>query len=347
MDFLEIVVDTRERAVIPFFEESSSEISFRVDQVNVGDYSVLYRGYILFIIERKTWGDLSDSLRDGRSKNVKKMMKVRDETGCHLIYLIEGPAFPKRTKRFNRMPMSNLRAHLDHLAFRDGIHMSYSKNQQDTVVRIHELVKNYVSIKPSPLSIIDDLIYKEAQEAKESNETGIEGTVVSNVLASNTGGNSGKLKEKSPIVPSDVIYKIWCCVPNITDRSASIFIDAGYHISDLILGRITKETIYSMRYANGCIIGKRSDKIINGSKISPINVKYYVKMLSQINGLTKDTATLILETFDFKNILMGSVTQNHLESFNKTPNRKLGKKLSTEIVKYFTFINPETEQSVE
>jgi ERCC4-type nuclease len=323
MDFLEIVVDTRERAVIPFFEESKSEISFRVDQVNVGDYSVLYRGYILFIIERKTWGDLADSIRDGRSKNVKKMMKVRDETGCHLIYLIEGAAFPKRTNRFKRMTHSSLRAHLDHLSFRDGIHMSYSKNQQDTVVRIHELVKNYVSIKPSPLSVIDDLIYKKEQEAKTTN---------TEVL----GGNVEKLKEKAPIDPNDVIYKIWCCVPNITDRSASIFIDAGYHISDLILGRITKEIIYSMRYANGCIIGKRADKIINGSKIKPVNLKYYIKMLSQINGLTKDTATLILEAFAFEDILMGSVSQEQLESFNLTPKRRLGKKLSTEIVKYFT-----------
>jgi ERCC4-type nuclease len=323
MDFLEIVVDTRERAVIPFFEESKSEISFRVDQVNVGDYSVLYRGYILFIIERKTWGDLADSIRDGRSKNVKKMMKVRDETGCHLIYLIEGAAFPKRTNRFKRMTHSSLRAHLDHLSFRDGIHMAYSKNQQDTVVRIHELVKNYVSIKPSPLSVIDDLIYKKEQEAKTTN---------TEVL----GGNVEKLKEKAPIDPNDVIYKIWCCVPNITDRSASIFIDAGYHISDLILGRITKEIIYSMRYANGCIIGKRADKIINGSKIKPVNLKYYIKMLSQINGLTKDTATLILEAFAFEDILMGSVSQEQLESFNLTPKRRLGKKLSTEIVKYFT-----------
>jgi ERCC4-type nuclease len=334
MDFLEIVVDTRERAVIPFFEESKSEISFRVDQVNVGDYSVLYRGYILFIIERKTWGDLADSIRDGRSKNVKKMMKVREETGCHLIYLIEGPAFPKRTNRFNRMTHSSLRAHLDHLAFRDGIHMSYSKNQQDTVVRIHELVKNYVSIKPSPLSVIDDLIYKEEQEAKTTN---------TEVL----GGNVEKLKEKTPIDPNDVIYKIWCCVPNITDRSASIFIDAGYHISDLILGRITKETIYSMRYANGCIIGKRAEKILNGSKIKPINLKYYIKMLSQINGLTKDTSALILEAFVFEDILMGSVSQKQLESFNLKPKRKLGKKLSTEIVKYFvadTYVKLEPEE---
>jgi ERCC4-type nuclease len=324
MDFLEIVVDTRERAVIPFFEKSKSVIQFRIDQVNVGDYSVLYRGYILFIIERKTWGDLADSLRDGRSKNVKKMMKVRDETGCNLIYLIEGQAFPERTKRFKRMPMSNLRAHLDHLAFRDNIHMVYSKNQQDTVTRIHELVKNYVSIKPSPLSIIDTLIYNKEQEEKAISK---EDTLVV--------GNAEKLKEKAPIDINDVIYKIWCCIPNITDRSASIFIDANYHISDLILGRISKETIYSMRYANGCIIGKRADKIINGSKIAPKNIKYYIKMLSQINGITKDTAAIILETFDFEKILIGAVTEKHLEELNRTPRLKLGKKLSTEIIKYF------------
>ena len=43
---------------------------------------------ILFVIERKTWTDLASSLRDGRKENNKKLLKIREETKCQLIYLI-------------------------------------------------------------------------------------------------------------------------------------------------------------------------------------------------------------------------------------------------------------------
>lgn len=313
---LQIVIDDREQKVIPFFNEYKipPNITYKVERVNIGDYSVLYKGYILFIIERKTWKDLANSIRDGRKNNINKLIKTRNETGCQLIYLLEGNPIPKSTTKFCRIPYKSLRAHLDHLTFRDGIHMVYSKNQKNTVHRIIELVKNYTTIKPSLLLEIDEL-----DKTDEKTE----------------GGGIDKLKEKILVSADSIIYKIWCCVPNITEKTASLFIEKGYHISDLIMGKITKDEIYKTKYDNGYIIGSRANKIWNGSRIKDDNMIYFNKMLTQINGITKTTAGIILNEIDFANLLNGEVTMEQLKEINKTSNRKVGKKVATEIAKYF------------
>ena len=74
MDNYLILIDDREKNVIPFFEKIDSDIKYKIDRLTVGDYSVLYKDKILFIIERKTWVDLAASIKDGRYKEQKDRM---------------------------------------------------------------------------------------------------------------------------------------------------------------------------------------------------------------------------------------------------------------------------------
>ncbi len=145
---MEIIVDDREKAVAPYLEQYSKKttIDYKMQRIEVGDYAITYKGYILMIIERKTWEDLSASFRDGRKENVKKLIELRNRTGCQIAYLIEGNATPPLTKLYARLPVRNLRAHLDHLAIRDGIHMVYSKDADYTAMRIFELASNYLTL---------------------------------------------------------------------------------------------------------------------------------------------------------------------------------------------------------
>lgn len=156
MNNLEILIDDREKAVIPHFKALQSpnpgaNIPFRVERLTVGDYAILYQKKILFTIERKTWVDLAASFKDQRSKNVQNLIDLRAKIGCIIIYLIEGPPLPKHKTRFARIPYKNLRSHLDHLAFRDGIHIMHSKDEQDSACRINEIAKNYMTIHPLPI----------------------------------------------------------------------------------------------------------------------------------------------------------------------------------------------------
>lgn len=326
---IQIIIDDREHAVIPYFNEYKTDpnITYCVQRVNIGDYSIVYKEHILMIIERKSWKDLAASIRDGRKDNTTKMLKLREDTGCQLFYLIEGIPLPKSTVKFCRIPYKNLRSHLDHLIIRDNIHIIHSKDQKNTVERIFELVKNYLTIKPSPLLKFNDTDVKE-------------------------GGAITKLKEKTIVFDSTIIYKIWCCVPNITEKTASLFINQGYHIADLILGNITKDQIYALKYENGYIIGNRSNKIWNGSRIKDINNKYFVKMLTQIKGITKKTAEIILNTISFQELLEGHIAIDTLSKIKKmgrsiesTTARCVGDKTATEIVKFFTPFKKEQHMS--
>jgi len=306
---MEIIVDTRERAVIPFFELiPHSDIKISIQQVTTGDYSILYNGYILFVIERKTWKDLASSMRDGRKENVNKMIQIREDTGCKLIYLMEGRVFHKPDEKFCRMPYKALRSHLDHLAFRDNIHIMHSKNQKNTAERILEIIKNYLTIKPSPLL--------QFQEEKK-------------------GGGEEKLKERKEATPEAITYRLWCSLPFITEQNAIIFISAGYHISDLVLGNISKDDMFKMKYSSGAILGKRSKKIWDGSRIKETNHPQFIKMLSNIKGLTKQTAKKIIDTISLEGLFKGEITPETLMTIQKTPARKLGKKIATDILTYF------------
>ncbi len=146
---MELVVDDRERAVIPHLEDQSHDfrIAYRVQRMEVGDYALTYRGHVVFIIERKTWEDLAASMRDGRKDNIQKLLKLRTETKCQIIYLIEGSNLIRPKTLVARIPFKNLRAHLDHIAFRDAVHLVYTTDVKNTAFRLFELVSNYSSIK--------------------------------------------------------------------------------------------------------------------------------------------------------------------------------------------------------
>jgi ERCC4-type nuclease len=351
---IEIVIDDREQKVIPFFNgyDMPPNITFNVARINHGDYSIIYKNHILFVIERKTWTDLASSLRDGRKENNKKLLKIREETKCQLIYLIEGNPIPSSNKVFSRVPYKALRSHLDHLAFRDGMHMVYSKDTEHTVERIVELVKNYLTITPSPLIALDikdtdtkkDIDRRNTDELKkdggESYKSGETPEPHIEILKEKTPIEI--LKEKVPISDDVVIYKIWCCVPNITEKTACLFINKGYHISDLILGKLSKNEIYSTKYPNGYIIGnKRSEVIWNSTRIVKTHVKpIFIKMLNQVNGITKITALAILNVISFEKLLNGDISIKELSEIKKSQaGRKLGVKAASDLIKWFSKSN--------
>ena len=346
---IEIVIDDREQKVIPFFNgyDMPPNITFNVARINHGDYSIIYKNHILFVIERKTWTDLASSLRDGRKENNKKLLKIREETKCQLIYLIEGNPIPSSNKVFSRVPYKALRSHLDHLAFRDGMHMVYSKDTEHTVERIVELVKNYLTITPSPLIALDIKDTEEKRNTEEKRKDGGESYKSGEIPEPHIEILKEKtpieiLKEKVPISDDVVIYKIWCCVPNITEKTACLFINKGYHISDLILGKISKNEIYSTKYSNGYIIGnKRSEVIWNSTRIVKTHINpIFIKMLTQVNGITKITALAILNVISFEKLLNGDISCQELSEIKKSQaGRKLGVKAASNIIKWFSKSN--------
>lgn len=348
---IQIIIDDREKHVIPFFEEyiksknyKTPNITHKVERVNIGDYSILCNGFIIFNIERKTWKDLASSIKDGRKKNVHKMIKLREDTkssqlpnGCQLMYLMEGPPIPKSTSRYGRVPYKNLRSHLDHIMFNYNIHVIHSKNKQGTVDRLYEICRNFLTITPNPMvNITNPICAEPTAEPNDDLKSVDTPQIKSKDLKSINGGAILQLKTKTPVSETAITYRIWSCIPNITEKTACLFINKNYHISDLILGKITQDDIYALKYENGYIIGKRASRIWNGSRILPKNTKYFANMLAQITGVTKKTANVILVTISLEKLLKGEISAETLANIKKTNDgRNIGKVVSTRIHKFF------------
>jgi ERCC4-type nuclease len=325
-DGLYVVIDKRERQIIPHFQtlQYQAGIPYFVEHMTTGDIAICYRSYILIIIERKTWADLGASIKDGRKANIEKLKSLRETTECQIAYLMEGNPCPNPKTKFARIPAKNLQSHLDHLAFRDGVHMIFAKTSYDTATRVFELAKNYSTIAPSPLTEIDEIIAKELTPLIETKEENKKDKVLDKVLE--------QLQVKHSTPDELILFKMWTSFPNITDKTAHMF-STKYKIKDLILGNLTKQEITVMKYPSGIMIGsKRAANILKNAKL--LNI--HSRVLSQIPSITKKTAEKILESFSLEEIL--TLEENELlkniSKVQKTEKTKIGQTSAKKIIKY-------------
>ena len=148
---MQVLIDDRERSVIQYVNKFSEKyhIDYKVKRMTTGDYAIVHGNQIIAIIERKTYTDLSASFRDGRSNNKNKLLKLRSETSCIIIYLIEGPAFPNNNDLFGNIPYKHLLSHLDHLMLRDNIQIQTTFSPEHSAERIMQIAFNCTTIKPT------------------------------------------------------------------------------------------------------------------------------------------------------------------------------------------------------
>jgi ERCC4-type nuclease len=210
---MEIICDDREARVylagIDLFDNFSSK------RLTTGDFVICFnRGDIsvpLVVVERKTWADLASSIKDGRIKNIDKLVAYREETGARVAYLIEGPApRPGEEGRYG-VPYKSMRAHLDHLLYRDNIIELYSTSATTSAMRLHEFASNLESIA--------------SQNVGEYN-----------------GCDAVKLAmKKIEKTPEQISDAIWCSFKGISALSSRAF--RPYCIKDLYTGKLDRDSI--------------------------------------------------------------------------------------------------------
>jgi ERCC4-type nuclease len=318
---MEIIIDDREKAVIPYLEKYANKntIPFKIQRNEVGDYAITYQGYILMIIERKTWVDLAASFRDGRKNNVQKLIELRNRTKCQIAYLIEGPATPSLTQLFGRIPVRALRAHLDHLAIRDGIHILYSKDEDYTAMRLFELASNYLSLKEI-IQNINTLV----DSKNEQNNT--------DELQCDMG------KQRS------INEQLLQCLPSVGCLVSTVLADNGISLIGLYHQKYTASEIANLRYPSGSTIGlERGRKLAEGTKKlidsqSKTSKKIHIRLLSTIPLISKKTAEIILQQTTLALILSGSLSADILANIEKSPNVRVGPKAAQNILEYFGVI---------
>jgi ERCC4-type nuclease len=121
-----IVVDDREKQVIPYFEEYTIKVN--VGRVTTGDYSIIIRDpdnpkkfKPVVIFERKTWKDFADSIKDGRMENNQNLHEFRQKYNCRIIFIVEGQPFPADNRKFRGIPFKNIQKKIDRMMLADEV----------------------------------------------------------------------------------------------------------------------------------------------------------------------------------------------------------------------------------
>lgn len=257
---IEIICDDRETrvyaAALDLYDNFSSK------HLTTGDFLICYnRGDIkvpLVVIERKTWPDLAASIKDGRCKNIEKLNAYREETGARVGYLLEG-APPKAGQEGSKygVPYKNMRAHLDHLLYRDNIIELSSANATASAMRLFEFASNLESV----MQVAD---YARGDGVKEAT----------------------KKIEKTPDQISD---GIWSSFKGISIVSARAF--RPLTIRDLYVGKLSKDDLSALKVGDKKFGPTRAAKVLEQLELDAT----FLNVLCAVPQISTKRAETILE----------------------------------------------------
>lgn len=310
---IKLLIDHRESAVLRHPELLA--IPHETMQLTTGDYAIFdtERSQILAIFERKTFEDQAASFKDGRANNKAKMIAARARTGCRLVYLFEGEAFPSPSKCFGHVPYHAIESSMFHMMIRDNIMIIRTKDTLDTahtLARFVESMRTLVS-KCDPL---DDSV-----DASE---------LLVDAAAAPT--DSIALLTASVVIPDiDHVRSIWSCYKGITTESADEFM-AKWTPHDIISGRLNPADIRGFKYRNG----KSPNKRVIDSLVGACCLQQQVRMLACVPLLSKPRARELLSRCSLRELLSYGVVGIEMKVVN---GRKIGKKAAENIIRLFNW----------
>lgn len=286
-----LIVDTRERAVIPFIESELTEFSHVVGQVNTGDFLICRKTRvgdpkILACIERKTLKDFAASFKDGRYKNVNKMLTLRQTHGCALFFLVEGPAFPNPNRRFERIPYGNILAAITKLMVRDGVFVVQTENESHSAKRLADLMRVYETeipyAAPAPALPLAGAGAGAADEDEDDDGGVVDGPlVVPEVL-------TGLVEETD----ADAAVSMWARLRGVSVVLGKI-LTREFSAVELATGKVSLDRIKKLRTATGRTINK--DAVASLDAVRTGSEEHAVKLVSGLRNVTPAVAKLILE----------------------------------------------------
>lgn len=315
-----LIVDARERNVARH-EVEWGAIPYEIRQITVGDYIVTHGDTILAVIERKSFEDYAASFKDGRHDNRQKMIELRAETGCKIIYIVEGPAFPSPNTRFGNIPYSNIESSMFHLMVRDDIMIWRTKDTLDTAKMLARFVRS-----------MDTLVSKQKIRRRET------------PAAAPHGGHDMVVNATVPTAPAvqdihalltarrgksdpEILRQMWSCFKGISIETADDFART-WTLADIISGRVKAE-IENFRYSNG---RKLSGKVIKS--LTKIDHDTCVRMIAAIPGISRAGAKKLLENASMSNLVSCSIDELSVQTINER-GKKLGKSAAEKFYKYF------------
>lgn len=340
-----IVVDDREKKVIPYFEEYEG-VRVNVGRVTTGDYAVVIKDHKkgkykpVIIFERKSWKDFADSIKDGRMENKENLLELRDKLGCKIFFILEGQPFPAPTRKIRGIPFKNILKYVDGLQLVNGFQIIQTKDQKMTAKRIVDMAIAYDHYY--------DRILEEMSKTPETPEN----------QNDQTNEVTGGAESDSDVIPAEltkirvktndrILTEMWISLPQVSSATAKI-LSEKWTIADIICGKATQDEVAELRYPSGVRIGvERAKKILiisqelqpQKGKVTTLAqtiayVKAQEKLLRSIHGVSAITAKQICKKYSLRQ-LCETVTEKQLAEVKRSEQsnaRNVGPALAKKIL---------------
>lgn len=315
-----IVVDSRETSMQEALSHSTYPLVGPI-RLAIADYVLMNKNKILALVERKTWSDLLATIRGKRYRNKGALLLARDSIKCRVFYMIENDSI-----HHSNRAMASMRSYIDHLIWRDNIHVIYTKNRRDSIDTLCKLIDHHntlldTEVSPAPSSLSPATLESAAAAAADSlDECSVQITELLDGIHSD-----------HDQVTLPILLDIWSAIPGISRCIANVLIHANIFPIDMLKAWCSSEfadswieRVSSLSFPHGAIIGMTRVKqwiaLLHPHRIARI-------MISQIPGLTQRHATLWIETVESLNVLVQSLETKQISQFSESymGKRRVGK----------------------
>lgn len=281
---MNIYIDHRELKVIDTIKNEfekpltfgEASIDVIVKTLDIGDYMITVdtsetTEQVLAIIERKTLKDYGSSLKDGRCQNIDKLIKLRDETGCKIYYIIEGSSSPNFDTEYCGIAYSSILANITDIGIVHNITAIHTKNGAETGQRLKFLCERYHKLYPT---IKDGLrgageINQIVEKCKPTAEEELKTQVL--VMWHNLMSDTDKVNTKPP------------------STTRALALASRWTIREFLERRVPIEEVEAIRI-NG---NRLPNKVVN--KFSgQVTLRDQKKILVSVKGITDGTADILL-----------------------------------------------------
>ena len=168
---VELIIDTREKALIDILNKN--KITFKIEQLELGDILFQKEEKIFLVIERKTINDLKASICDGRNREQKYRL-LKSFPTQRILYLIEGSFDKDLEYSVGGIPLSTLIGSMINTQFRDNIKTYKTNSIQESVNFITKLKDKFTKESENyfkNIEITDEKYSSSIKKSKKSNMT--------------------------------------------------------------------------------------------------------------------------------------------------------------------------------
>lgn len=305
-----LVIDARERSITQYADVLAG-ISYKIDQITIGDYVVSAGDKILAVIERKSLSDFASSLRDGRIDNRAKMYELRERTGCAVVFIIEGPEFPAPDFLVGKTPYKAIESCIFHMIVRDRVSILRSPNMLGTA----KLLARFMQSMTTMLAEMPGG-YEPTPAPVELKACDIDAEINRKITRSD----------------EEIVAAMWACIPRVSVDRAPVYM-RRWAISQLVCAQVPLDEIKSTKLASGRPLGPKLWQTLFGI---PAAEDVHIKMLAAVPGISRKTAVELLKGRDLRAVLgLDSAAIAELQSGASA--RKLGPKKAAAILHYFNY----------